>query len=232
MEKQQVSGYSDGPGSAHCKTVGLAYVGSNPTPATQNPRSEPLTRTCVSGSIAEKERFGRPSPVAVGQWWARFWLVSGSLRMGARGRRSRAVMDGADCSDPCFRRSGMTNLIWVEAPGSHCVPLGPAVARTHDGQDSGGLRRFLWASGGPAAGVEGFLDVLAGDLVAARYAVGIDGEQDADAVPGAGSDLGGHRRPATATARHDAGRRDAGVPRPAGPRRCGPGARSGRSGFR
>jgi len=24
----------DGPGSAHCKTVGLAYVGSNPTPAT------------------------------------------------------------------------------------------------------------------------------------------------------------------------------------------------------
>jgi len=34
MEKQQVSGYSDGSGSAGCKTVGLAYVGSNPTPAT------------------------------------------------------------------------------------------------------------------------------------------------------------------------------------------------------
>jgi hypothetical protein len=34
MGKQQVSGYSGGPGSAHCKTVGLAYVGSNPTPAT------------------------------------------------------------------------------------------------------------------------------------------------------------------------------------------------------
>jgi hypothetical protein len=41
------------------------------------------------------------------------------------------------------------------------------------------------------AGVEGFLDVLAGDLVAAGYAVGIDGKQDAHAVPGAGSDLGG-----------------------------------------
>ena len=41
------------------------------------------------------------------------------------------------------------------------------------------------------AGVEGFLDVLAGDLVAAGYAVCIDGEQDADAVPGAGSDFGG-----------------------------------------
>ena len=34
MEKQQVSDYSDGSGSAHCKTVGLAYVRSNPTPAT------------------------------------------------------------------------------------------------------------------------------------------------------------------------------------------------------
>jgi hypothetical protein len=34
MGKQQVSGYSDGWGSAFCKTVGLAYVGSNPTPAT------------------------------------------------------------------------------------------------------------------------------------------------------------------------------------------------------
>ena len=35
------------------------------------------------------------------------------------------------------------------------------------------------------AGVEGFLDVLAGDLIAAGYAVCIDGEQDAHAVPGA-----------------------------------------------
>jgi len=39
MEKRQVSGYSDGQESAHCKTVGLAYAGSNPTPAT----------TCVNG---------------------------------------------------------------------------------------------------------------------------------------------------------------------------------------
>src|SRR3984885_658218 len=79
---------------APCKTVGSAYVGSNPTPATQNPRSEPLTRTCVSGSIAEKERFGRPLPVAVGQLWARSWLVGGLLRIGARDRPSRAVISG------------------------------------------------------------------------------------------------------------------------------------------
>jgi hypothetical protein len=109
-----------------------------------------------------RERFGRPFPVAVGQWWARFWLVSGSLRMGERGRRSRAVTGGADRSDRYFRRSGMFDLIWVEAPG-------PAVSRwvqlwhgpMTDGIP-GGLRRFLWASRGSVAGVESFLDVLAG----------------------------------------------------------------------
>jgi hypothetical protein len=35
-EKWQVSGYSDGLGWADCKTVGSAYVGSNPTPATSH----------------------------------------------------------------------------------------------------------------------------------------------------------------------------------------------------
>ena len=55
-------------GPAVCKTVGSAYVGSNPTPATQNPRSEPLTRICVSGSCAQSKRFRRP---LVGYAWAR-----------------------------------------------------------------------------------------------------------------------------------------------------------------
>ena len=104
------------------------------------------------------------------------------------------------------------------------------------GRMTDGIPGVCAGSCGPAGGpgwVEGFLDVLAGDLVTAGYAVGIDAEQDTHAVPGAGSDFGGgHRRPATATAQHDAGCRDASVPRPAGPRRCGPGARSGRSGFR
>ena len=35
-EEPQVNGYSDGLEWAGCKTVGLAYVGSNPTPATTN----------------------------------------------------------------------------------------------------------------------------------------------------------------------------------------------------
>src|ERR1700722_10070846 len=58
-----------------------------------------------------------------------------------------------------------------EIPGVHMDICGPA--------------------GGPAAEAESLLDVLAGDLVAAGYAVGVGGEQDTPAVPGAGSDFGG-----------------------------------------
>jgi hypothetical protein len=65
------------------------------------------------------------------------------------------------------------------------------VARTHDGRDSRHPRGFLWASRGPVAGAEGLFDVLAGDLVVAGYAVGVDGEQDLNAVSSAGSDFGG-----------------------------------------
>src|SRR5215470_17680175 len=40
VKKCQVTGYSDGLGDTVCKTVGSAYVGSNPTPATmKSPRS-------------------------------------------------------------------------------------------------------------------------------------------------------------------------------------------------
>jgi len=65
------------------------------------------------------------------------------------------------------------------------------VARTHDGRNSRGVPAFWWASCGPRARAEGLLDVLAGDLVAAGYAVGVDGEQYMHAVPGAGSDFSG-----------------------------------------
>jgi hypothetical protein len=36
MEDPQVNGHSDGQEWATCKTVGSAYVGSNPTPATSD----------------------------------------------------------------------------------------------------------------------------------------------------------------------------------------------------
>jgi len=51
-----------------CKTVGFAYSGSNPGPATQKPRSEPVAQSCVTGSCAQSKRFRRP---LVGYAWAR-----------------------------------------------------------------------------------------------------------------------------------------------------------------
>ena len=43
---------------------------------------------------------------------------------------------------------------------------------------------------GCRGGAEGVIDLLIEDVVMAVDAVGVDGEQDRDAVPGAGSDLG------------------------------------------
>jgi hypothetical protein len=55
---------------AVCKTVGSAYVGSNPTPATRFRRSKPVTLDCITGFSRERERFIRPSAVSVGYAWA------------------------------------------------------------------------------------------------------------------------------------------------------------------
>jgi hypothetical protein len=62
----QVRGYVMGRGAAVCKTVGSAYVGSNPTPATRFRRSEPVTLDCVTGFCVQGERFSRPSAVVCG----------------------------------------------------------------------------------------------------------------------------------------------------------------------
>src|ERR1039457_4205890 len=91
MEKQQVNSYSDGPGSAHCKTVGLAYAGSNPAPATQTPRSGPVRVLPDAGpaacpGVVRQTVPGCCGPV-VGQIWA------GQRRMG-NGR------PGAPCAGP------------------------------------------------------------------------------------------------------------------------------------
>ncbi len=59
-----------------CKTVGSAYVGSNPTPATHFRRSKPVTLNCVTGFSRERERFSRPSAVSRG-------LCVGRLRQSA-----------------------------------------------------------------------------------------------------------------------------------------------------
>jgi hypothetical protein len=156
--------------------------------------------------------------------------VSGITR---RGQRSMEPASSVDISAGHRRLSRSGGGI-----RSSCVPLSPAVARTHDGRDSRRPRQFLWASGGPVAGAEGLLDLLAGDLVAAGYGVRIDGEQDTHAMPGAGSDLGGRgaggqpQRQRSMTQIVGAAHPARCLFRPAAWLRRGPAARSGRRGFR
>jgi hypothetical protein len=162
MGKRQVSGYSDGPGWARCKTVGLAYVGSNPTPATQNPRSGAVpvfpdagSDVCSGSGSVDRSRLLWASGGPDLAWSA----AHGGT--GARDRSSGAVIHRTDLpvdiSAGHWRVTGSGRRF-----RSSCVPLSPAAARTHDGRDSRRLRRFLWASGGPADGAEGLLDLLAG----------------------------------------------------------------------
>jgi len=68
----QVRWYMEVQAGAFCKTVGSAYVGSNPTPATSFRRSRPVTRDCVTGFSRERERLRRPLALGVGHAWARF----------------------------------------------------------------------------------------------------------------------------------------------------------------
>src|SRR5215472_4724763 len=115
------------PGVTVCKTVGSAYPGSNPGPATHKPRSEPVTRDCVTGSCAQSKRCRRP---LVGHVWAR------SGRPWQRRHRRPA--------------SRNLRLTWVNVLGVGGSPGGsfcrmdvgelPDVghSRTYSGQDLGG----------------------------------------------------------------------------------------------
>ena len=67
----QVNSYVKGQAGAYCKTVGFAYPGSNPGPATSFRSSEPVTLDCVTGFSRERERFSRPSALSCGHAWAR-----------------------------------------------------------------------------------------------------------------------------------------------------------------
>ncbi len=64
----QVNGHVAWRGGAVCKTVGSAYVGSNPTPATRFSRSKPVTLDCVTGSSVQRERLRRPLAFGCGPW--------------------------------------------------------------------------------------------------------------------------------------------------------------------
>ena len=126
MEKPQVSGYSDGQGSAHCKTVGLAYVGSNPTPATQNPRSDPVQVYPEAGSDVCPGAVRQTADDVCGPVVGQIWPGQRPAAERARSRASRARFRKADLSGGCSRRSRAGFRRWPGVPGpvvSRCVQL-------------------------------------------------------------------------------------------------------------
>jgi hypothetical protein len=62
----QIRGYVEVQAGAVCKTVGFAYPGSNPGPATSFRSSEPVTQSCVTGFPPQSERLRRPSAFGFG----------------------------------------------------------------------------------------------------------------------------------------------------------------------
>src|SRR5580658_1929447 len=107
----QVNGPVEWQVGAVCKTVGSAYVGSNPTPATRFRRSKPVTLDCVTGFSRERERLRRPSAVSVGYAWA------GSGRRPASGRlRLKCLLN---CGNA--RMSGGLHVVLRGLPGRACV---------------------------------------------------------------------------------------------------------------
>src|SRR5580700_751052 len=178
------------PKGAVCKTVGSAYVGSNPTPATQNPRLEPLTRSCVSGSNAENKRFRRPLAGVVGHVWARSGRPSNPLvtpaagpRMCSELQKRSSVIESGGSGRGRARLPGGRPCARVWAMHGHMADRTRAVPAVR------GTACF-WAMR-LVSGVEGSFDLPVGDVVLAVDAVRIVGQEHCDAVPGPLRDLGG-----------------------------------------
>jgi hypothetical protein len=111
----QVRSYRQG----SVKPPACAYVGSNPAPATHNPRSGPV---CGPGLMCVRGRFRGPFPVPVGQLRARSGQVSG-LRPAVP--RSRAGTDRAPGTAPS---RGSVPAGHGPVAGICRVPLGPAAS--------------------------------------------------------------------------------------------------------
>jgi hypothetical protein len=134
----QVRGYVMGRGVAVCKTVGSAYVGSNPTPATTcgngplaaetRPAGRFLLVTpCISVCHRESTRCGIHGRIADG--------VRGARTVGAHRRlfhgRPRTGRAGGVFRLDVRRRTGRTSP--VSAPAAGCFRGGAAGRRCADG---------------------------------------------------------------------------------------------------
>jgi hypothetical protein len=129
----QLNAYSGGVGSAPCKTVGLAYVGSNPTPATTCVNSRLTANSRVSGlsfSVPRCVTLSRCRPLCCG--------VHGRIACQLRPNRDPAVPGLVAAEEPLDLQMNHGLL------GRHCriaqPPLIPAM-------DPAGRRAAGWARG-------------------------------------------------------------------------------------
>ena len=129
----QLRGYMEVQAGAYCKTVGSAYVGSNPTPATRSRRSEPVTLDCVTGFWRERERLRRPSAVSRG-------LCVGQIRPSPASGENRIIQYELWKQSACRMLGGLgPSVLWQESVGHAWA--GDVDSRTHSGQGLGRSRR-------------------------------------------------------------------------------------------
>jgi len=119
--KSQASDLQGREGGPSVKSPTRAYVGSNPTPATHNPRSGPV---CGPGLTCARERFRGLFTV---QLRARSGQVSGLRLAGPRFRGAGIAHRGPLPSDGCSHRSRPCNQYLPGPAVSSCVPLHVAV---------------------------------------------------------------------------------------------------------
>ena len=109
MENPQVSGHSDGQGGAPCKTVGYAFPGSNPGPATTSCGALELARLSSRPILSRAAVCGRRCPYAArcAQYVPKFGslpaLIIGSpvaIYMSSRGRVASSMRRLASCCCP------------------------------------------------------------------------------------------------------------------------------------
>jgi hypothetical protein len=170
MKKPQVNGYSDGLEWAGCKTVGLAYVGSNPTPATQTPRSGPVRVFPVAGPAACPGAVRQTVPGCCGPVVGQIWAGQRLVRAGSPGRSARRLRSTEPISP---------GIVFAGHSACHrilMVLVGPAVSRWVQlwhgrltDRIRPGSRRIRGPAVGPLPGrdAECLLDGLAGDLTGA-----------------------------------------------------------------
>jgi hypothetical protein len=129
------------PKGAVCKTVGSAYVGSNPTPATRFRSSEPVTLDCVTGFVRAKGAVHQT--VGCGLWAMRgpdpavcsrrtlSHMMPSQLRKQSAGWAGAASVLAcrAGVRGPWRGRRGRAAYIW--RTGSRPVPTVRHTARCH-----------------------------------------------------------------------------------------------------